>query len=84
MTPLMYLANICQQIDKTYSVSLEYGCHAGDVPHWQMCVRIPFLALTFSRDLVCGDDMQANISAAQSFGEDIKRFVRGDNTCLAK
>ena len=73
MTALTYLADVCGQIDRTYSVSLEYGAHAGDVPHWRLCVSLPRKAISLSRQLVRGDDVQANMSAAQSLGEELHR-----------
>ena len=75
MYPLIYLADLCTQIDRTYSVSLQYGAHTGDVPHWSMCVNLPRKAISLSRVLERGDDKNANTSAAFSLGEDIKRLV---------
>jgi len=74
MTPLTYLTNLCGQIDRTYSVSLEYGAHAGDAPCWRMCVSLPLKGIYLSRQLVRGDDTQANISVAQSLGEELQRY----------
>ena len=39
--PLTYLANLCSQIDRFYSVSLQYGAHPGEVPCWAITVSIP-------------------------------------------
>lgn len=75
MNPLLYLADMCVKIDKTYSVSLEYGAHAGDEPHWQMHVTIPFKAISLLRKLQRGDDTQANMRAAQSMAADLRRFI---------
>ena len=75
MAPLTYLADLCAQIDRTYSVSLEYGAHVGNEPCWQMHVRLPFKAISLSRQLVRGDDIQANTSAAQSMAQDLQRFL---------
>ena len=75
MNSLLYLADLCIQVDKTYSVSLQYGAHAGDESHWQMRVSLPLKAISLSRALERGDDVQANISAAFSMGDDLKRFM---------
>ena len=41
MMPLTYLANLCSQISRSYSVSLQYGAHAGEKPCWALTVVIP-------------------------------------------
>ena len=82
MKPLSYLADLCAQIDKTYSVSLQYGAHAGDAPQWLMCLRLPLKAIYLGRVLERGDDTQANISAALSMGADLKRFMAAQGTTL--
>jgi hypothetical protein len=73
MTSLTYLANVSSQIDKTYSVSLEYGAHGGDTPRWHMRVALPLKGIVLTRHLVRGDDIGANLEAARSLGEDLKR-----------
>ena len=75
MTPLVYLANMCCMIDKTYSVSLEYGAHTGELPHWQMRVYVPRKAIRLARTLERGDDRQANVSAALSLGKELQRYA---------
>ena len=39
--PLTYLAQLCSQIDRVYSVSLQYGAHPGEAPCWAITVTIP-------------------------------------------
>lgn len=75
MTALTYLANLCCQIDTVYSVSLCYGADSGDVPRWYMRVVVPVKGIVLSRSLVRGDDIGANLEAARSLGEDLKRIV---------
>lgn len=75
MNPLLYLAHLCMKVDRTYNVSLEYAAHIGDTPCWQMRVTFPMRVLSLVRTLERGDDTVANIAAAQSLGEDIKRLA---------
>lgn len=73
MYPLSYLAHLCQQVDRTYSVSLQYGVQVGEVPHWHLAVRLPLQDIRLSRTLERGDDRQATLNAALSLGEEIKQ-----------
>ena len=82
MTTLTYLANVCSQIDKTWSVSLQYGAHAGETPVWRMCVSLSHKAISLSRVLERGDDMQANMSAARSMENDLKRFMAAQSASM--
>lgn len=69
------LADVCKQIDRTYSVRLEYGAHVGDVPHWQMSVSLPFQALHLVRALQRGNDSEANMEAARSIAYELERYI---------
>ena len=82
MNPLLYLADLCVQIDKSYSVSFQYGAHTGDAPQWLMCVSLPLKAIYLGRVLKRGDDVQANMSAALSMGDDLIRFMAEQGVTL--
>ena len=51
MMPLTYLANLCSQIDHTYSVSLQYGAHAGEKPCWALVATIPAHNIRMARSM---------------------------------
>jgi hypothetical protein len=79
MTPLNYLANVCCTIDTVYNVSLVYGAHVGDAPHWYMRAALPRKAILLTRDLarsVPTDDIDLHaefLEVARLLGEDLKR-----------
>lgn len=45
------------------------------MPRWHMRVALPHKAIFLARQLVRGDDIGANLEAARSLGEDLKRVV---------
>ena len=51
MMPLTYLAALCAQIDRQYSVSLSYGAHVGDYPCWILAVTIPSKDIRLERHM---------------------------------
>jgi hypothetical protein len=51
MMPLTYLAALCSQIDRNYSVSLSYGASVGDAPHWTLAVAIPSKDIRLARKM---------------------------------
>ena len=51
MMPLTYLATLCSQIDRQYSVSLSYDANTGEYPCWRLAVAIPSKDIRLARTM---------------------------------
>ena len=71
MTPLTYLAALCSQIDRHYSVSLSYGARAGDNPHWTLAVTIPSKDIRLSRAM---NNLAGILKDAQALGRELEHL----------
>lgn len=67
--PLTYLANLCSQIDRSYSVSLQYGVHLGEKPCWELVVAIPAHRIFKVRPMA---DLKNILVEAQTLGCELK------------
>ena len=71
MMPLTYLAALCSQIDRRYSVSLSYGAAAGDYPCWTLAVTIPSKDIRLSRSM---KNLAGILNDARALGSELEHL----------